>query len=82
MEKGIIYRKFEIYSGCGFDDVPADHAPDTIVRYQRIWVGNDCPIEKYMFAVPYDTTIYTCGLLYDEAGNVDFDQMGMSECSW
>ena len=43
---------------------------DTIYRHQRIWVGNECELNKYMFDVPGDTEVFTCQIEYGPDGNV------------
>ena len=75
--QGYIFRKFKIYQNCGEEfyeehNIPdsLQHTVDTIYRHQRIWVGNACELDKYMFDVPYDTTVYSCAINYDGAGNV------------
>jgi len=68
--QGYLFRKFKIWQGCPPDsDAYSPHAPDTIYRHQRIWVGNDCELHKYMFDVPQDTTIEACGIEYDPDGS-------------
>jgi hypothetical protein len=69
--QGYIFRKFKIWSSCA--EATADsagHIPDTIYRHQRIWVGNECELSKYMFDRPYDTEVYTCNIEYGADGNV------------
>ncbi len=75
--QGYIFRKFKIWQGCPDSfyldhNVPDSlkHPVDTIYRHQRIWVQNACVLNKYMFDVPYDTTVYSCNIDYDGAGNV------------
>lgn len=75
--QGFIQRKFKIWQSCPSSfysngSVPDSikHPVDTIYRQQRIWVGNECDLNKYMFEVPRDTTIYACGVIYDGQGNV------------
>ncbi len=68
--QGYVFRKWKIWQGC--PSYPADslaHVPDTIIRTQRIWVGNECDLSKYMFDVPADTTIVSCAVEYDPAGS-------------
>ncbi len=74
--EGFIYRKFKIWQGCpasfyDSDEVPDSikHPVDTIFRIQKIEVSNECGLSKYMFDVPGDTTISTCGLEYDPNGS-------------
>lgn len=74
--EGYIIRKFKIWQNCAdsvytYYDLADSmrHPVDTIVRSQRIWVGNRCELSKYMFDVPGDTTIYHCGVEYDPAGS-------------
>ncbi len=75
--QGYIFRKFKIWQGCpdefydehGIAD-SLRHAVDTIYRHQRIWVGNECELSKYMFDVPYDTEVVTCDIEYGPDGNV------------
>ncbi|NND05745.1 MAG: T9SS type A sorting domain-containing protein [Saprospiraceae bacterium] len=68
--QGVIYRKFKIWQGCPpNEEHSSGHYPDTIVRHQRIWVGNNCELDKYMFHVPYDQTVYACGIDYDPDGS-------------
>ena len=68
--QGYIFRKFKIWQGCPPEDgYGSSHTPDTIYRHQRIWVGNTCELDKYMFDVPYDQTVYSCGIEYDEDGS-------------
>ena len=66
--QGFISRKFKLWQGCapGGD---ASHAVDTIYRHQRIWVGNECELQKEMFDVPQDVTVYACGIEYDPDGS-------------
>ncbi|MCB0688656.1 MAG: T9SS type A sorting domain-containing protein [Saprospiraceae bacterium] len=69
--QGYIYRKFKIWSGCA--GAPADsayHVPDTIYRHQKIYVGNECALNKYMFDVPGDVEVYSCALEYGVDGNI------------
>ncbi len=75
--QGYIYRKFKIWQGCPdslyqLHQLPdsLQHPTDTLIRTQRIWVGNECPLNKYMFDVPVDQVVYSCSISYDEAGNV------------
>ncbi len=75
--QGYIQRKFKIWQSCPSDFYGNEHVPDslkhtvdTIYRQQRIWVGNECSLSKYMFEVPGDTIIYACGVSYDDHGNV------------
>ena len=82
--EGYIYRKFKIWSTCDLSQAdssrltPADlvridsaqHVADTLIREQRIWVSNECPLSKYMFDVPGDTTLDICQITYDDQGNV------------
>lgn len=71
--QGVIYRKFKIYQGCPTDPTyPSSHKSDTITRLQRIWVGNQCELDKGMFTLPQDTTLNVCDLVYDPdlSGNV------------
>ncbi len=85
--EGYIQRKFKIWQSCPDEFYHSDKVPDslkhpvdTLIRQQRIWVGNNCPLSKYMFEVPEDTTIISCGIVYDDHGNVtgdaDPDQIG------
>ena len=75
--QGYIFRKFKIWQGCP-DSFYLDHSVpdslkhpvDTIYRHQRIWVGNECPLNKYMFDVPGDEVVYSCNIEYDAGGNV------------
>ncbi|MBK8500979.1 MAG: T9SS type A sorting domain-containing protein [Saprospiraceae bacterium] len=76
--QGYIFRKFKIWSSCA--EATADdasyrpdslrHPVDTIYRHQRIWVGNECELNKYMFDVPGDTEVFTCQIEYGPDGNV------------
>ncbi len=75
--QGYIFRKFKIWQGCPdefYDEHGvADslrHTVDTIYRHQRIWIGNECELNKYMFHVPYDTEVVTCDIEYGPDGNV------------
>ncbi len=75
--QGYIFRKFKIWQGCPdefYDEHGvADslrHTVDTIYRHQRIWVGNECELNKYMFDVPKDTEVETCKIAYGPDGNV------------
>ena len=75
--QGYIFRKFKLWQGCPdefYDEHGvADslrHTVDTIYRHQRIWVGNECELNKYMFDVPYDTEVVTCDIEYGPDGNV------------
>ena len=68
--QGYIYRKFKIWQGCPPQDgYASSHIPDTLYRHQKIYVGNYCDINKYMFDVPYDTEVYSCGIEYDADGS-------------
>ena len=69
--QGYIFRKFKIWQGCPPQDGyhASGHIPDTIYRHQKIWVGNSCALDKYMFHVPYDTDVYSCGIEYDADGS-------------
>ncbi len=68
--QGYIFRKFKIWQGCPPQEgYGSSHTPDTIYRHQRIWVGNQCELDKYMFDVPYDQTVYSCGIEYDADGS-------------
>jgi hypothetical protein len=85
--QGYLFRKWKIWNGCApHDDRPdslAAHVPDTIYRHQRIWVGNDCPLQKQMFDVPGDIEVISCGIEYDPEGSGNVvgiagpDQTGM-----
>ena len=67
---GYIFRKFKIWQGCSPEsDIHSPHVPDTIVRHQRIQIGNYCPLNKYMFDVPDDTEVIACGVEYDPDGS-------------
>ncbi len=75
--QGFIFRKFKFWQGCPdstytYYDVPDSmrHAVDTIIRSQRIWVGNRCELTKYMFEVPADTDVISCDVTYGQDGNV------------
>ncbi|MDH3649133.1 MAG: T9SS type A sorting domain-containing protein [Saprospiraceae bacterium] len=63
--EGYIFRKFKIWQGCP----GSPHTPDTLFRHQKIFVGNECVLEKGMFDLPYDTTIFSCGITYDPEGS-------------
>ncbi|NND07084.1 MAG: T9SS type A sorting domain-containing protein [Saprospiraceae bacterium] len=74
--QGYIYRKWKIWQGCPAsfytdEGVPDSlkHPVDTIYRSQRVYVGNRCELNKFMFDVPADQTVYTCGVSYDEDGS-------------
>ncbi len=69
--QGYIYRKWKLVPGCppGEGHYDQGHRRDTVTRKQLIWVGNNCELEKGMFYKPHETTVYTCGIEYDEAGN-------------
>lgn len=75
--QGYLYRKFKIWQSCTDSfynhDLYSDsvfHPIDTIERIQRIFIGNECELNKYMFEVPGDLTVEACGLQYDDQGNV------------
>ncbi|MBK8504541.1 MAG: hypothetical protein IPL46_21420 [Saprospiraceae bacterium] len=74
--QGYLHRKFKIWQTCpdsfyvDHDGTSAVHSADTIVRHQRIYVGSECELNKYMFDIPGDTTIVACGVQYDSSGNV------------
>jgi hypothetical protein len=75
--QGYLHRKFKIWQTCSdsfyMDHPGADstgHPVDTIVRHQRIYVGSECELNKYMFDIPGDLTIEACGVQYDASGNV------------
>ena len=77
MGKAIFFRKLKIWQGChdGFyldHNVPDSlkHPVDTIYRHHRIWLGNECELNKYMIDVPGDEVVHSCDRKYDEAGNV------------
>ncbi|NND08847.1 MAG: tandem-95 repeat protein [Saprospiraceae bacterium] len=62
---GYIFRKWKMWQGCPPDPShPSNHIADTITRVQRIWVGNNCDLSKYMFSMPGDTTIDACAIEY------------------
>ena len=65
--QGVIYRKFKIYQGCPTTDSP--HIPDTIVRIQEIWVGNNCELDLGMFTLPDHVEVESCGIEYDADGS-------------
>ncbi len=68
--QGYIHRKFKIWQGCPPDsEAYSPHTADTIYRSQRIYVGNDCDLNKYMFEVPGDVTVEACGVEYDPDGS-------------
>lgn len=70
--EGYFYREFKIWQTCPDSVYRADslrHPIDTIIRHQRIYVGNECTLNKYMFDVPRDMTIYNCGIEYDPSGS-------------
>ncbi len=69
--EGYILRKFKIWQSCPDTSLThqSGHVPDTIIRTQKIWVGNNCELDKYMFDVPTDTSIYACGVTYDPSGS-------------
>ncbi len=75
--QGYIFRKFKMWQGCPDTSYVAHQVPDssrhnvdTIYRYQRIWVKNTCALDKHMFDVPLDTTVYSCSIEYNSAQNV------------
>ncbi len=75
--QGYLFRKFKIWQGCPDEFYDAHgvadslrHTVDTIYRHQRIWIGNECELNKYMFDVPYDTEVVTCDIEYGPDGNV------------
>ncbi|MBX2817589.1 MAG: T9SS type A sorting domain-containing protein [Saprospiraceae bacterium] len=73
--EGVIYRKFKVWQGCG--DPPDEsrrslgggEEVDTVVRLQKIYVENQCPVEDGMFAKPADAVIDACGIIYDPDGS-------------
>ena len=69
--QGYIYRKWKFVPGCppGEGHYDQGHRRDTVTRKQLIWVGNNCELQKGMFYKPEETTVYTCGIEYDDAGN-------------
>ena len=74
--EGYIYRKFKIWQSCVDTFYSSHYVPDsikhpvdTIYRHQRIYVGNECELNKYMFDVPGDTDVYSCGIEYDPDGS-------------
>ena len=74
--QGYIFRKWKIWQGCPasfYEDknIPDSlkHPVDTITRHQRIWVGNECKLNKHMFDVPEDVTVYSCDVAYDGSGS-------------
>lgn len=78
--QGYLHRKFKIWQSCpdsfyleppSYDSLR--HPVDTLVRYQRIYIGNECQLNKFMFDVPGDMTIEACGVAYDDKGNVKGD---------
>ncbi len=75
--QGYIYRKWKFIPGCPPDEngqyQHPGHRVDTITRKQLIWVGNNCELDKGMFHKPFENTVYTCGIEYDEAGNATGD---------
>ncbi|MCB0688324.1 MAG: T9SS type A sorting domain-containing protein, partial [Saprospiraceae bacterium] len=75
--QGYLYRKFKIWQSCSDSfynhDLYTDsvyHPIDTVERIQRIFVGKECQLNKFMFEVPGDLTVEACGLQYDDLGNV------------
>ncbi|NND35012.1 MAG: T9SS type A sorting domain-containing protein [Saprospiraceae bacterium] len=74
--EGYIYRKFKIWQSCVDTFYSSHYVPDsikhpvdTIYRHQRIYVGNECDLNKYMFDVPGDTDVYSCTIDYDPNGS-------------
>lgn len=74
--EGYIYRKFKIWQSCPDTSYTSHSVPDslrhpvdTVYRQQRIYVGNKCELNKYMFDIPGDVSIYTCEVQYDPAGS-------------
>lgn len=75
--QGYLYRKFKIWQSCPDSFYSSDlytdsvfHPVDTLERIQRIFVGKECALNKYMFDVPGDLTIEACGIEYNDDGNV------------
>jgi len=74
--QGYIHRKFKIWQRCAdstYVDHPRSdsiHPVDTVYRHQKIYVGNECDLDKAMFELPQDTAVETCAIEYDGAGNV------------
>ncbi|NND31196.1 MAG: hypothetical protein HKN76_01305, partial [Saprospiraceae bacterium] len=78
--EGYLHRKFKIWQSCADSfyyhqqvSNTERHPVDTIYRHQRIYIGNNCELNKYMFTIPADTTINVCGVQYDRQGNVTGD---------
>ena len=71
--EGYLFRKWKIWQGCpsweGAPDSLKGHIPDTIYRHQRIWVGNTCELNKFMFDIPLDTEVVACDIQYDNEGS-------------
>lgn len=75
--QGYLYRKFKIWQSCpdtfyshGLYTDSVFHPVDTVERLQRIFVGKECELNKYMFDIPGDLTIEACGIEYGDDGNV------------
>ncbi len=68
--QGYIYRKWSLSQGCFVDsETASSHRLDTVIRIQRIWVGNSCTLNKYMFELPKDTIIDACNIEYATDGS-------------
>lgn len=67
--EGDVYRKFKIWQGCSVGDESSSHSPDTIIRIQKISIGNQCKISPAMFDLPDDITVHSCGVEYSQDGS-------------
>ncbi|MDH3648675.1 MAG: hypothetical protein OEQ53_03275, partial [Saprospiraceae bacterium] len=76
--EGVIYRKWKIWQSCPDEFYASDlvpdsskerHIPDTIRRLQKIYVFNECSLDRYMFDVPDDVEIEDCGFTLDPGTN-------------
>ncbi len=76
--EGVIYRKWKIWQSCpdafyASDQIPDSikqkHIPDTIRRLQKIYIFNECELDRHMFDVPVEVEIEDCGFTLDPGTN-------------
>ncbi|NND06017.1 MAG: T9SS type A sorting domain-containing protein [Saprospiraceae bacterium] len=82
--QGWIERTWKLWKACEQgDELYVAGTPDTTIKKQKIWVGNQCGLDSGMFVVPDDAEIEVCILEYDGSGNVigaaDPDSTGRPE---
>ncbi len=69
--QGWIKRTWKMWNECKQEDANyTGHTPDTAMKSQTIWIGNNCSLDSGMFVMPEDTAVEVCVLEYDGSGNV------------